>query len=96
MFLLGTINLLLIDEIHHIGEERGATLEMIVMRMRNMISVYNKRMQEIHRYIFLDLTTLKFVVYQRSKFQCIEHEDYCIERYPTKFNRYWKLVELST
>lgn len=36
MYLLGAINLLLLDEVHHIGEDRGAILEAVVVRMRNL------------------------------------------------------------
>ena len=36
LYLLGAIDLLLLDEIHHIGETRGATLEAVVVRMRNL------------------------------------------------------------
>ncbi|RYH08475.1 DEAD/DEAH box helicase [archaeon] len=34
VFLLGLIDLLLLDEIHHLGEERGAVLETVIVRMR--------------------------------------------------------------
>ena len=34
VFLLGAIDLLLLDEIHHVGDDRGATLEMTVVRMK--------------------------------------------------------------
>ncbi len=37
VFLMGAIDLLLIDEIHHLGEDRGPVLEMVIVRMR-MIS----------------------------------------------------------
>lgn len=43
VFLLGSIDLLLLDEIHHLGEERGATLEALVVRMRMLSSVYVAR-----------------------------------------------------
>ena len=33
IFLLGCIDLLLIDEIHHIAEDRGAILEIVVVRL---------------------------------------------------------------
>jgi replicative superfamily II helicase len=36
VFLLGKIDLLLLDEIHHLGDDRGATLEAVVVRMRFM------------------------------------------------------------
>ena len=36
VYLLGAINLLLLDEVHHIGEDRGAILEAVVVRMRNL------------------------------------------------------------
>ena len=48
LFLLGTIHLLLIDEMHHIGEDRGAVLEIVIVRMRNLNNVYEKRMREIN------------------------------------------------
>ena len=50
LFLLGTIHLLLIDEVHHIGEDRGPALEMVVVRMRNLNEVYEKRMQDVNKY----------------------------------------------
>lgn len=34
MYLLGAIDLLLLDEIHHLGEDRGAVLETVVVRLR--------------------------------------------------------------
>jgi replicative superfamily II helicase len=34
VFLMGTIDLLLVDEIHHLGEDRGPVLEMVIVRMR--------------------------------------------------------------
>lgn len=40
MYLLGAVDLLLLDEIHHIGEERGSTLEALVVRMRILNSAY--------------------------------------------------------
>lgn len=40
LFLLGAIDLLLIDEIHHLAEDRGATLEALVVRMRMLSKVY--------------------------------------------------------
>ena len=46
LFLFGMVDLLLIDEIHHIGEDRGATLEMIVVRMRFVRQNYIKHMRE--------------------------------------------------
>lgn len=33
-YLLGAVNLLLLDEIHHLGEDRGAVLETVVVRLR--------------------------------------------------------------
>ncbi|CAM9338858.1 unnamed protein product [Ectocarpus sp. 12 AP-2014] len=33
-FLVGTVALVLVDEVHTIGEERGATLEVILARMK--------------------------------------------------------------
>ena len=43
VFLLGAIDLLLIDEVHHLGEDRGATLEALVVRMRMLSKVYMER-----------------------------------------------------
>lgn len=34
VFLLGSIDLLLLDEVHHLGDDRGSTLEIVVVRMR--------------------------------------------------------------
>lgn len=44
VFLLGSINLLLIDEVHHLGEDRGATLEALVVRMRMLSTVYQEKL----------------------------------------------------
>jgi replicative superfamily II helicase len=38
--LFGSIDLLLVDEIHHLGEERGATLETVVLRMKILNETY--------------------------------------------------------
>lgn len=42
VFILGEINLFLIDEIHHLGEERGAVLETVIVRM-NLIHQISKQ-----------------------------------------------------
>lgn len=34
VFLLGKIDLLLIDEVHHLNDDRGAVLETVIVRMR--------------------------------------------------------------
>jgi replicative superfamily II helicase len=34
MYLYGAVDLLLLDEVHHLGEDRGSTLETVVVRMR--------------------------------------------------------------
>lgn len=44
LFLLGVIDLMLIDEIHHLGEERGAVLETVIVRMRILSETYVKKM----------------------------------------------------
>ena len=46
IFLLGCVDLLLVDEVHHLGEERGATLEALVVRMRMLNQVYRQKKQE--------------------------------------------------
>ena len=43
IFLLGCVNLLLLDEIHHLQEDRGAVLETVVVRMRALAAAYRKR-----------------------------------------------------
>ena len=43
LFLLGVIDLMLIDEIHHLGEERGAVLETVIVRMRILSETYVKK-----------------------------------------------------
>jgi ATP-dependent DNA helicase HFM1/MER3 len=43
IFLFGSLALLLIDEIHHIHEDRGAVLETIVVRMRSVGDAYRHR-----------------------------------------------------
>lgn len=45
VFLLGAIDLLLIDEVHHLGEDRGATLEALVVRMKMLSKVYTEKVQ---------------------------------------------------
>ena len=44
VFLLGAIDLLLIDEVHHLGEDRGSTLETLVVRMRMLSQVYTQKL----------------------------------------------------
>ena len=46
VFLLGAVDLLLIDEVHHLGEDRGATLEALVVRMKMLSSVYIERLNQ--------------------------------------------------
>jgi len=46
VFLLGAVDLLLIDEVHHLGEDRGATLEALVVRMKMLSSVYIERLSQ--------------------------------------------------
>lgn len=46
VFLLGAVDLLLIDEVHHLGEDRGATLEALVVRMKMLSSVYIDRVRQ--------------------------------------------------
>lgn len=36
VFLLGSVNLLLIDEVHHVSEDRGAVLEAVVVRVQTL------------------------------------------------------------
>eukprot|EP01041_Mallomonas_annulata_P004392 gene4392-8741_t len=38
--LLGSIDALLIDEVHHLNEDRGAVLETVVVRMRTLRTAY--------------------------------------------------------
>jgi replicative superfamily II helicase len=37
------VDLLLIDEVHHLGEERGAVLEIVVVRMRLLSDTYHEK-----------------------------------------------------
>lgn len=46
LFLFGSIDLLLIDEIHLVGEDRGATLEMVVVRMQMLRDEMTLKMSE--------------------------------------------------
>ena len=46
VFLLGAVDLLLIDEVHHLGEDRGATLEALVVRMKMLSNVYIERVSQ--------------------------------------------------
>ena len=44
VYLLGAIDLLLVDEIHHLGEDnRGATLEAIIVRMRTLNCAFREK-----------------------------------------------------
>lgn len=44
IFLLGAIDLLIIDEIHHLGEDnRGATLEAVIVRMRTLNNIFQDK-----------------------------------------------------
>lgn len=47
LFLLGAIDILLIDEVHHLGEDRGATLETIVVRMRSLNMAYFRKLESM-------------------------------------------------
>jgi hypothetical protein len=49
LFLLGTVDLLLLDEVHHLGEDRGSTLETVVVRMRILSEAYKKKLEDINR-----------------------------------------------
>lgn len=46
LFLLGTIDLCLLDEVHFLGEDRGGTLEVVVVRMRRVSETYHSRVRE--------------------------------------------------
>lgn len=44
IFLLGAIDLLIVDEIHHLGEDnRGATLEAVIVRMRTLNNTFQEK-----------------------------------------------------
>ena len=47
IFLLGRIDLLLVDEVHHLNEDRGATLEAVVVRMRTLNKAFRSRLNEL-------------------------------------------------
>jgi ATP-dependent DNA helicase HFM1/MER3 len=49
LYLLGSIDLLLIDEIHHLGEDRGAVLETVVVRMRILNETISNKEKEAGR-----------------------------------------------
>jgi superfamily II helicase len=59
LFLLGAVDLLLLDEIHHLGEDRGSTLETVVVRMRLLNDAYVKKVAELKadKSISVDNTT---------------------------------------
>lgn len=40
------MDILLLDEVHHLNEDRGATLEIIVGRMRTLNEMYQAKMHE--------------------------------------------------
>ena len=46
MVLFGNIDLLLLDEVHFLHEDRGPTLETVVVRMRVLNEAYGKKLQE--------------------------------------------------
>jgi hypothetical protein len=46
VYLLGAVDLLLIDEVHLLGDERGSTLETLVVRMQMLSRYYQKRLQD--------------------------------------------------
>ena len=59
IFLLGCINLLLLDEIHHLQEDRGAVLETVVVRMRTLANAYQQRCpQKAHSHHTLRIIAL--------------------------------------
>jgi replicative superfamily II helicase len=43
LFLFGAVDLLLLDEVHHLAEDRGATLELVVVRMRLLNQIYRNK-----------------------------------------------------
>lgn len=43
LYLLGSVDLLLLDEVHHLGDERGSTLETVVVRMRLLSQAYHMK-----------------------------------------------------
>lgn len=45
IYLLTATDLLLLDEIHHLGEDRGPTLETVVVRMRVLAKVREEQMK---------------------------------------------------
>ena len=47
LFLFGNIRLILVDEVHHLGEDRGATLETVVVRMRILSEVHAARLSQM-------------------------------------------------
>jgi replicative superfamily II helicase len=46
IFLLGAIDLLLLDEVHHLGDDRGSSLEIVVVRMRVLNQTCIARIKE--------------------------------------------------
>lgn len=44
LYLLSGIDLLLVDEIHHLNDERGSTLEAVIVRMR-FLANYDRRIE---------------------------------------------------
>jgi ATP-dependent DNA helicase HFM1/MER3 len=46
IYLLGAVDLLLIDEVHLLGDERGSTLETLVVRMQMLSRYSQKRLQD--------------------------------------------------
>jgi ATP-dependent DNA helicase HFM1/MER3 len=42
IFLLGSVNLLLVDEVHHVSEDRGAVLEAVVVRIQKLHEMFVK------------------------------------------------------
>lgn len=60
VFLLSATDLLLVDEIHHLGEDRGPVLETVIVRMRFLADARSKELAKTsndtsannHRYCF--------------------------------------------
>lgn len=44
--LLGLVDLILIDEIHHLGDDRGCTLETIIVRMEVLNEEFKRKMSQ--------------------------------------------------
>lgn len=78
IFLFGAVDLLLIDEIHHLGEDRGSALETVIVRMKRLSDLFVGRteasssLRSVPNKRFL-LLLLAYYVYLSNLITCDRH-----------------------